>query len=72
LLKTLGYLVSAISVLRLGAASAQATIDNPPLVWSLVAGVASSMLGMFLRWLSYMNERRQKLEASARSTSANR
>jgi len=62
-LKGLGYLVSIISVGLLGIV-AWPQSDEP--LWKAVvvsAGMASSVLGMFLRWLSHQREQRQKGKA---------
>jgi len=57
-MKSLGYLISTLSVLMLGTVSWQATIANPELKPYLIGGVATSILGMLLRFLSYEKEKR--------------
>jgi hypothetical protein len=51
-IKTLGYLLSCVSVLLLGGA-AYPGAQKAHLVLVLFAGMATSMLGMALRWASY-------------------
>lgn len=60
MLKTSGYLVSIISVLLLGAVAWTATAEHPAMRILLILGMATSIAGMFLRWLSYLHERREK------------
>jgi hypothetical protein len=52
-IKTSGYLVSTLSVVLLGIVSWKAAQESPLLMACLLGGMAASMLGMFLRWLSY-------------------
>jgi hypothetical protein len=59
-LKTSGYFASVVSVLLLAIVSIEATVENPPMLWILIGGVATSILGMFLRWLSFLKERKAK------------
>jgi hypothetical protein len=71
LLKTAGYLISTISVLLLGAVAWTGTADHPEFRILLVLGMATSIAGMFLRWLSYLHERREKQDrAPAPATGA--
>jgi hypothetical protein len=60
MLKTVGYLVSAVSVFLLAAVSWSSASKNPVLVGCLLLGAASSITGMLLRWLSFLAEQRQK------------
>jgi hypothetical protein len=53
LLKTIGYLISTVSVALLAAVAWSTIPDDPILRLALIAGVATSILGMVLRWLSY-------------------
>jgi hypothetical protein len=53
LIKTSGYLVSTISVILLGIVSAKAASEHPLIFACLIGGMASSIIGMALRWLSY-------------------
>ncbi|HKY81094.1 MAG TPA: hypothetical protein VJM09_06440 [Sphingobium sp.] len=52
-LKTIGYLVSIVSVILLGIVSLRAAESDPILLYCLVAGILASIAGMGLRWLSY-------------------
>lgn len=73
MLKTLGYFISTLSVLMLGAVSWRATEADAQLRLWLVVGMAASIIGMFCRWLSYrLQEKPGDLTvpaASARRTS---
>jgi hypothetical protein len=60
MLKTLGYLVSTLSVVLLGIVSWSTALAHPPLMACLVGGMAASVMGMGLRWLSYLHEQLQK------------
>lgn len=65
MLKTLGYLVSSVSVLLLGLAAWDGVKDKPPLLACLVAGMAASIVGMLLRWLQFRKEKREKAALKA-------
>jgi hypothetical protein len=52
-IKTLGYLISSLSVLLLGLVAWDGVKDKPLLQVCLVLGMATSITGMFCRWLSY-------------------
>jgi hypothetical protein len=60
LLKTLGYLVSTVSVLLLGVVSWNSAREHPLLLACLIGGIATSVAGMFLRWLAYREEQREQ------------
>ena len=60
MLKTLGYLISTASVLLLGAVAWSSAAEHPPLLLALIAGMATSIAGMFLRWLSFLREQKAK------------
>jgi hypothetical protein len=60
MLKTLGYLISTVSVVLLALVSWPKAKDSPLLIACLIGGVLTSMIGMFCRWLSYEIEERQK------------
>ena len=53
MIKTLGYLISSVSVLLLGVVAWDGAKDKPALAICLILGMATSILGMFCRWLSY-------------------
>lgn len=61
-IKSSGYLVSTLSVLLLAAVSWKSASEKPLLLACLIAGVAASVLGMVLRWLSYAMEERRKAD----------
>lgn len=56
-IKTLGYAISTVSVILLGIVSWHSAREQPLLFACLLGGMAASMLGMFLRWLSYELEK---------------
>jgi len=59
-LKTLGYLVSSLSVLLLGVVSWDSASEKPLLLACLIAGMLASVVGMCLRWVSFLNDRKDK------------
>lgn len=59
-LKGAGYFVSTISVFLLAAVSWSHARESLLLTACLVGGAATSIVGMFCRWLSYEIEKRQK------------
>jgi hypothetical protein len=59
-IKSSGYLVSTVSVVLLGLASWKKASEEPLLMFCLIAGMSTSVVGMFLRWLSYEIEERRK------------
>ena len=59
-LKGAGYLVSALSVILLGAVSWHATRGQPWMRGMLIAGMATSVVGMVLRWISHRREQREE------------
>ncbi len=59
-LKTIGYIVSILSVLLLGMAAWQTAADNDFLRLCLIGGMAASVLGMLLRWISHLQDQREK------------
>ena len=60
LLKGLGYLVSTASVLLLGIVAWKGAREEPLLFACLLAGMAASVAGMALRWLSHLLSEREK------------
>ncbi len=60
--KTLGYGISCVSVFLLGAAAFPGA-SKAGLLPALFAGMATSILGMGMRWCSYELEKRQKAKA---------
>lgn len=59
-LKGFGYLVSIVSVILLAIVSWKNASQQPLLLACLIGGAATSILGMFCRWLSYEIEERRK------------
>jgi hypothetical protein len=57
-LKDIGYFISILSVLLIGVASWRNAANDPLLLTFLVAGIATSVIGMALRWITYRRESR--------------
>lgn len=64
MLKTFGYLVSTLSVLLLGYASWEGASKHVATLLALTAGMAASIAGMAMRWLTYVMEHRRQLRES--------
>ena len=60
LLKGIGYLISTVSVMLLAIVSWSSASRSPLLIACLLGGAATSIVGMFCRWLSYEIEKRRK------------
>ena len=60
LLKGLGYLVSTLSVILLGIVAWKGASEHAALQACLIAGMLTSIAGMFLRWRSHRREQREK------------
>ncbi|MBW8908981.1 hypothetical protein AB6802_09260 [Mesorhizobium sp. RCC_202] len=60
LLKGIGYLISTISVTLLAIVSWSSASKSPLLIACLLGGAATSIVGMFCRWLTYEIEKRQE------------
>ena len=56
MLKTFGYVVSAVSVLLLGLVTWQSVANNSLMRICLILGMILAGVGMFLRWLSYRED----------------
>lgn len=63
-LQGLGYLISTMSVVLLGAVAWESARDDANLLLALIVGVAASILGMLLRWLSFLQDQREKQAAA--------
>ena len=60
ILKSLGYLVSILSVLLLGAVAWESVADDPAMRACLILGMLTSMFGMGLRWASFFVDQRER------------
>ncbi len=60
ILKSMGYLVSILSVLLLGAVAWESVADDPALRACLILGMLTSMCGMGLRWASFFVDQRER------------
>jgi hypothetical protein len=69
-LKTLGYSVSTVSVVLLAIPGWKAATEQPVLFVALIGGMAASIGGMFLRWLSFRREQAEKQRMKAASGAA--
>ena len=58
-LKGFGYAISTLSVMLLAIVSWPKAKDSSVLLACLIAGAATSIIGMFCRWLSYEIEQRR-------------
>jgi len=58
--KGLGYLVSTISVILLGIVAWKSASEQPLLFLCLILGMAASVIGMGLRWISHRIEQKEK------------
>ena len=59
ILKGAGYLTSIVSVGLLGAVAWKSASEDSLMLALLILGMATSVFGMFLRWMSYW-EREEK------------
>jgi hypothetical protein len=65
MLKTMGYIISTLSVVLLGVVSWKAAAQDPILLDCLIAGMLLSAAGMLLRWLAYRAEQQARRRNSA-------
>lgn len=65
--KALGYSVSTVSVILLGIVAWESASDRPLLFVCLIAGMAASIMGMALRWISHRigEKDKDRIEAEA-------
>ena len=56
-LQGLGYLISSVSVAVLGAVAWPKPDEPRWIAWAVAIGMATSILGMGLRWLSHIRDR---------------
>ncbi len=59
-LKGIGYLISTVSVVLLGIVSWDATRDKPLMRILLIAGMATSVIGMGVRMTSHIRDKEGK------------
>ena len=69
-LKGLGYFISTISVLLLGAVAWPGPAEPQWKAMALAAGMAASILGMGVRWLSHRKDRKDIAKADAHARHA--
>jgi hypothetical protein len=69
-LKGLGYFISTISVLLLGAVAWPGPEEPKWKAMALAAGMAASILGMGVRWLSHRKDRKDIAKADAHARQA--
>jgi hypothetical protein len=60
MLKGMGYLISTVSVVLLAIVSWSSASKSLVLTACLLGGAASSIVGMFCRWLTYEIEKRRE------------
>jgi hypothetical protein len=74
LLKGVGYAISTLSVILLGIVSWKNASEQPLIFACLLAGMAASIVGMLLRWISHRMQQKEEQEketgAARRSESA--
>ena len=66
-MNALGYFISVISVFMLGVAAWPRAGDPPEQMWFVVGGMAASIIGMFLRYLSHRKQK-QAIEEAKQQT----
>jgi hypothetical protein len=65
LVKGVGYAISTLSVVLLGIVSWKNASEQPLLFACLLAGMAASILGMLLRWISHRMQQKEEREREA-------
>ena len=71
--KTIGYVISSLSVLLLGVAAWDGAKDKPVLMACVIAGMLTSVAGMVFRWISFLkNEKASQRSATPSMSSAGR
>ena len=69
-MKGFGYLISSLSVVLLMIPAMKTAREDPLLLFCLVAGVALSILGMFIRWRVHRRTERKIAHADAKVEAA--
>ena len=59
MLKLVGYLVSCVSVICLGVVAWSSAAEKPLILAFLIAGMATSILGMLVRFWAYLQDKRR-------------
>jgi hypothetical protein len=59
-LKLVGYLVSCVSVICLGIVSWSGAAEKPLMLALLIAGMATSIIGMLVRFWSYVRDKQRE------------
>ena len=70
LLKSLGYLVSTVSVILLGIVAWKSAAEQPLMLACLIGGMGASILGMTLRWLSHRLGEKEKKAIESKAEAA--
>lgn len=60
MLKSVGYLVSILSVLLLGTVAWESVVDDPAMRVCLILGMVTSVVGMGLRWTSFLQDQKER------------
>lgn len=64
-MKSLGYLISTMSVIMLGAVAWPKPSEPTYVKWLVIGGMTPSIVGMFLRYLSHRKDKREIAEAKS-------
>lgn len=67
--KGAGYSISTISVILLGIVAWKSASEQPLLFFCLIGGMATSIAGMTLRWISHRIEQKEKDRIEAKADS---
>lgn len=57
-LQGIGYLISSVSVIFLGTVAWPKPDEPQWMAWAVAIGMVTSILGMGLRWLSHLHDRK--------------
>jgi len=66
----LGYSISTLSVVLLGIVAWKSASEQPLLLACLIAGMAASIAGMMLRWISHRIDQKDKARIEAKAEDA--
>jgi hypothetical protein len=61
-LKGIGYLISCVSVVCLGVTAWSSAAERPQMLAFLIIGMSTAILGMALRFLSHLREKRPEAQ----------